>query len=361
MLIKYHWSPKVGVKCLTEEDAHAHVIQGTNLGHASKDIYDAIGRGEYPKWELQVQKMSDDEHPKLDFDPLDDTKVWPENEFPVRSVGKMVLTCNVDNYFNENEQVAFGTGVVVDGLEFSEDKMLTGRTFSYSDTRHYHISPNCQHLPINQPKQAKGVIATNQQGGLMSYGNDEVGSNLHVNYEPSIIGSLNEASQQRPEEVGSATSSWLTRQGISRMNYYKQAGQRFQLMQRWEQDDLVDDFVTNIGEVASVVQECMVWHLLLVNDDLSLRVGEGLGIKLEQVQSLELLPSQVLTDEDRARLKRLGKNGVRDVKGLKMTPLRPERARRHGRRWGWIEGDDEWSEWCLISLLEGIEERSRWR
>ncbi|KAI9757015.1 MAG: hypothetical protein M1815_002350 [Lichina confinis] len=321
VLIKYHWSPKVGVKCLTEEDAH--VIQGTDLGHASKDIYDAIARGDYPEWELQVQMMSDDEHPELDFDPLDDTKVWPENEFPIRPVGKMILTRNVDNHFNENEQVAFGTGVVVDGLEFSEDKMLTGRTFSYSDTQRYRVGPNYQHLPINHPKHAKGIVATNQQGGPMSYRNDEVGSNLHVNYEPSITGGLQEASQAGPEEVGPAVSDRLTRKGIARTNDYKQAGQRFQLMQKWEQDDLVDNFITNIGEAAQAVQERMVWHLLLVDDELGLRVGEGLGIKPENVQSLEPLPTQVLTDEDRTRLKRLGKNGVRDVKGLKMTHCVP--------------------------------------
>jgi catalase len=78
--------------------------------------------------------MSDDEHPELDFDPLDDTKVWPEEVFALRPVGRMVLNRNADNCFTDSEQVAFGTGVLVDGLEFSDDKMLVGRTFSYSDT-----------------------------------------------------------------------------------------------------------------------------------------------------------------------------------------------------------------------------------
>ena len=78
-----------------------------------------------PEWELCVQIMSDDEHPELDFDPLDDTKTWPEDAFPLRPVGMMTLNRNIDNFFTENEQAAFGTGVLVDGLDFSDDKMLS--------------------------------------------------------------------------------------------------------------------------------------------------------------------------------------------------------------------------------------------
>ena len=103
---------------------------------------DAIDRGDYPEWELQVQIMSDDEHPDLDFDPLDDTKVWPEDVFPLLPVGRMVLDRSITNHHNENEQVAFGTGVLIDGLDFSDDKMLVGRTFSYSDTQRYRVGPN---------------------------------------------------------------------------------------------------------------------------------------------------------------------------------------------------------------------------
>lgn len=83
-LVKYHWIPKIGVKSLTEDDAAA--IQAHDLGHASKDMYEAIERGDHPEWELRVQMMSDDDHPELNFDPLDDTKVWPENEFPAMPV-----------------------------------------------------------------------------------------------------------------------------------------------------------------------------------------------------------------------------------------------------------------------------------
>ncbi|KUI36832.1 catalase [Mycobacterium sp. GA-2829] len=318
-LVKYHWMPKVGVKSLTEEDAAA--IQATELGSATKDLYEAIERGDYPEWELLVQIMSDDEHPELNWDPLDDTKVWPENEFPPKLVGRMVLNRNVDNFFNDNEQLALGTGVLVDGLDFSEDKMLIGRTFSYSDTQRYRVGPNYLQLPVNQPKNAK--VSTNQQGGQMQYGVDNNGANPHVNYEPSITGGLREAAAPTVDEYGPEFSGRITRKRIPRTNDYEQAGQRYQLMEQWEKDDLVENFVTNISEATREVQERMVWHFLMCDDELGLRVGEGLGISPDDVRELEPLKSQTLSDEEEQRRAKLGKNGPRDVDGLKMTHCVP--------------------------------------
>ena len=317
-LVKYHWMPKLGVKSLTEADAA--VIQGTELGHATKDLYEAIERGDFPEWELLVQIMSDDEHPELDFDPLDDTKVWPENEFPPKLVGRMVLDRNVSNFFNDNEQIAFGTGVLVDGLDFSDDKMLVGRTFSYSDTQRYRVGPNYLQLPVNTPKNA--TVRTNQQGGQMAHHVDEVGANPHINYEPSLRAGLREA--QRPtHDEGPEITGRLTRRRIPRTDDYTQAGQRFALMEQWERDDLVHNFVTLVGQCDRAVQERMVWHFLLVDDELGTRVGEGLGITVDDVRDLEPLATQTLSDEDLQRLGNLGKNGPRDVAGLTMTHCVP--------------------------------------
>ena len=144
VLIKYHWEPlKQGIKNLTQEEASK--IQAMNDSHATQDLYEAIERGDYPEWELCVQIMSDDEHPELEFDPLDATKLWPADQFPFLKVGKMVLNRNPENYYNEVEQAAFGTGVLVDGLDFSDDKMLQGRTFSYSDTQRHRVGTNYLH------------------------------------------------------------------------------------------------------------------------------------------------------------------------------------------------------------------------
>ncbi|MFZ0446282.1 MAG: catalase, partial [Bacillus sp. (in: firmicutes)] len=150
VLVKYHWEPKQGIRNLTQEEADA--IQAKNVGHATQDLYEAIERGDYPEWELFVQIMEDDYHPELDFDPLDDTKLWPEDKFPWLPVGRMVLNRNPVDFHAEIEQAAFGTGVLVDGMDFSDDKMLQGRTFSYSDTQRYRIGANYLSLPVNAPK-----------------------------------------------------------------------------------------------------------------------------------------------------------------------------------------------------------------
>ena len=318
-LVKYHWIPKAGVRSLTEKDAA--VVQGGDLGHASRDLYESIERGDLPEWELQVQLMSDEEHPELDFDPLDDTKVWPENDFPTQTIGRMVLNRNVSDFFTENEQISFGTGVLVDGLDFSDDKMLVGRTFSYSDTQRYRVGPNYLQLPVNQAKNAD--VRTNQQGGQMAYRVDRAGENAHVNYEPSITGGLREATYPTHDEQGPEIVGRLTRKRIPRTNDYTQAGQRYLLMEPWEQDDLVQNFVTLISQAARPVQERMLWHFYLVEDELGRRVGEGLGISLDEVKDLPPLASQTLSEDELARLKNLGNNGPRNVEGLTMTHTVP--------------------------------------
>jgi catalase len=320
VLVKYHWIPKQGVKSLTAADAAA--IQANDLGHASKDLYEAIENGDFPQWDLYVQMMSDEEHPELDFDPLDDTKVWPENDFEPKLVGTMTLNRNVTDHHNENEQSAFGTGVLVDGLDFSDDKMLVGRTFSYSDAQRYRVGPNYLQLPVNSAKNA--VVQTNQRGGQMSFGVDlGPGQNPHVNYEPSITGGLREAQYPTHDEQGPVITGRLTRKRIPLTNDYLQAGQRYQLLEHWEKDDLVKNLVDNISEAVRPVQERMVWHFLMCDDELGARVGDGLGISADDVRGLEPLQTQTLSEEELQRAANLGKNGPRDVTGLKMTHCVP--------------------------------------
>ncbi len=318
-LVKYHWIPKQGVKSLTEADAAA--IQATELGHASKDLHEAIERGDFPEWELRVQMMSDDAHPELDFDPLDDTKVWPENDFPALPVGRMVLDRNVSNHFAENEQLSFGTGVLVDGLDFSDDKMLVGRTFSYSDAQRYRVGPNYLQLPVNAPRAA---VRTNQRDGQMTYAVDGGAEDPHVNYEPSITGGLREGTYPTHDEQGPELTGRLTRKRIPRTNDYAQAGQRYLLMEEWERDDLVANLTGLIAQAARPVQERMLWHFYLVEDELGARVGEGLGIGLDEVRDLPPLRSQTLSEAELVRLANLGNNGRRDVAGLRMTHCVPD-------------------------------------
>ena len=306
VLVKYHWHPRQGVASLTAEEAEK--VQGKELGSASRDLYEAIERGEYPQWDFFVQVMADNEHPELDWDPLDDTKIWPEDQFPLRHAGVMTLDRNVQDFHNENEQIAMGTGVLVDGLDFSDDKMLVGRTFSYSDTQRYRVGPNYLQLPVNQPKGVHGRVYTNQRGGEMSYGVDLApGQNPHVNYEPSIHGGLQEAPAEpnNPPEIRGR----LTQNVIERRNDYVQPRARYCTMMDWERDDLVHNMGTLLGKCERDVQERMLWHFFLIHDEYGARVGEILDLSADDVRHLAPLPGQLLTEEDKRRLAKLGNNG----------------------------------------------------
>ena len=271
VLVKYHWEPKLGIKNLTQSQAEQ--VQGKNFNHATQDLYDAIRDGNFPEWEFCVQIMSDDDHPELDFDPLDDTKIWPLDKFPFLPVGKMVLNKNPENYFAEVEQAAFGTGVLVDGLEFSDDKMLQGRTFSYSDTQRHRVGSNYLQLPINAPKTH---VATNQRDGQMAYKVDLAkGQNPHVNYEPSSLNGLKEAPKAGKDHEPQYNAK-LVRQKIDRQNNFKQAGERFHMFEDWEREDLITNLVNTLAPAEKHIQDKMVELFTQCDAEYGRRVREGL-------------------------------------------------------------------------------------
>jgi catalase len=271
VLVKYHWEPKQGIKNLSQKDAEQ--IQGKNFNHATQDLYEAIEKGDYPEWELYVQIMEDGEHPELDFDPLDPTKLWYKEDFPWRKVGKMVLNKNPEIFFAEVEQAAFGTGVLVDGLDFSDDKLLQGRTFSYSDTQRYRVGSNYLQLPINRPKTH---VATNQSAGQMDFmedfGKDQ---NPHVNYEPSLIGGLKEAKNPGKEHEPYVEGN-LKREKISRENNFGQAGETYRRFNEWERKELISNLVGVLASCRKEIQDRMVDMLTQCDADYGKRLAEGL-------------------------------------------------------------------------------------
>lgn len=277
VLVKYHWEPKQGIKNLTQKEAEQ--IQAKNFNHATQDLYDAIEKGDYPEWELLVQIMSDDDHPELDFDPLDDTKLWPEDQFPWLPVGKMVLNRNPEDYFTEVEQAAFGTGVLVDGLDFSDDKMLQGRTFSYSDTQRYRVGANYLQLPINAPKKR---VATNQHGGQMQYKVDLApGQNPHINYEPSLLGGLKEAKQAGKEYTPKIEGN-LVRESIDRQSNTKQAGHTYRSFEEWEKNELLANLINDLSDCDPRIQEKMIKLAEEADDEYGRRLREGLVSKKKE-------------------------------------------------------------------------------
>lgn len=283
VLVKFHFQPKCGVRNLTQEQANA--IQATDFNHATGDLYDNIEAGNFPEWEMAIQVMSDDAHPELDWDPLDVTKLWPKDQFPLLPVGRIVLDRNVTDFFNENEQVAFGTGVLVDGVDFSEDKMLQGRTFSYSDTQRHRIGANYLQLPINAPKCP---YATNQRGGQMSYRTDGVqdGTDKHINYEPSNRNGPKEQPRVAPP-ARPYVEGVIGREKLERTNDFFQAGVRYRTFEDWERDELIANLVGALSGCDQIIQEKMLGYFTQADADYGRRVAEGLGMKQPQLQAAE--------------------------------------------------------------------------
>lgn len=281
VLVKYHWEPKQGIRNLTQKEASA--IQATNVGHATQDLYEAIERGDYPEWELFVQIMEDHDHPELDFDPLDDTKLWPEDLFPWRPVGRMVLDRNPVDFHAEIEQAAFGTGVLVDGMDFSDDKMLQGRTFSYSDTQRYRVGANYLQLPVNAPKVP---VRTNQHRGQMDFRDPkQQGEDPHINYEPSMVGGLQEASTEgRPPHQPMYHAAAMSAP-IDRENNYGQAGQTYRSFQDWERDELISNLSDALAICDKRIQDAMIYHFTQADEDYGRRVKEGIERRMKELEA----------------------------------------------------------------------------
>jgi catalase len=188
----------------------------------------------------------------------------------------MVLDRNPANYFAEVEQVAFGTGVLVDGLDFSDDKLLQGRTFSYSDTQRYRVGANYLQLPINAPRVP---VATNQRDGQMTYHVDgvEAGEDPHVNYEPSSRHGLATA---RPSGAPHRpfVSGHVERRTLAREANFVQAGERWRAFAEWEREELVSNLVGALGTCDAGIQRRMVWYFAQADAEYGRRVAAGLGI-----------------------------------------------------------------------------------
>src|ERR1700691_1093495 len=178
--VKFHWKPKLGLQSVVWNEAVK--INGADPDFHRRDLWDAISQGDFPEWELGLQLFDDDFADSFPFDVLDATKIIPEEEVPIRKVGRLVLDRVVDNFFAETEQVAFCTQNVIPGIDFTNDPLLQGRNFSYLDTQVKRLGgPNFTYLPVNAPKCPMHTL---QQDGHMA----SVNPKTRVNYEPNSWG-----------------------------------------------------------------------------------------------------------------------------------------------------------------------------
>ncbi len=234
--VKYKWSSVQGVASLTAQGAKDQ--QGRDHQHATVDLYNAIERGEYPRWELSVQMLKPDQLDDFDFDPLDATKVWPESIAAPQAVGQMTLNRNPDNYFQEVEQAAFSPGVMVPGIQPSEDRLLQGRLFSYADTQRYRVGANYQSLPINRPRTA--VHNVHQDGRANP---NRTRSDRNYTLQPS-------AQTLRPASSSPSVGE-LQQARISKTADFDQAGALYRSLQPAARARLVSNFASDLSVVRS--------------------------------------------------------------------------------------------------------------
>lgn len=237
--VKQRWQPKDGIKNLSLEEAEK--VQGMDFNHATGDLYNAIEKGEFPEWDLYIQVLRPDELNNFDFNPLDATKDWLEEDVPWEFVGTMTLNRNVDNFFAETEQVSFNPGVLVPGMLPSEDKLLQGRLFSYSDTQRHRVGTNYLKLDINKPKNK---VNNYQQEGAM---NDDKDMG-HVNYEPnSAAGAPSEVPGY--EDAMQPVSGQTGRQVIDKVNHFGQAGRIYRSWDQHTKDTLIKNLMNDFDGI----------------------------------------------------------------------------------------------------------------
>lgn len=220
--VKFHWKSSLGVHSLVWDEAQK--LAGKDPDYHRRDIWDAINMGEFPEFELGVQMLDEQDEFKFDFDILDPTKIWPEEQIPVKIIGKMTLNRNVDNFFAETEQVAFHPAHVVPGIDFSNDPLLQGRLFSYLDTQLIRLGgPNFHEIPINRPafpvhnNQRDGYHRMTIDRGTVSYFPNSIQANTpapdnengYIHYNEKVEGrKVRERSESFKDHFRQATLFW---------------------------------------------------------------------------------------------------------------------------------------------------------
>jgi catalase len=245
--VKFHHRCQQGVKNLT--DAESAAIIAGDRESSQRDLYEAIERGEFPKWKLCVQVMPEADAATYRFHPFDLTKVWSKKDYPLIEVGEWELNRNPENYFAEVEQAAFTPANVVPGIGFSPDKMLQGRLFSYGDAQRYRLGVNHHQIPVNAPRCP--VHSFHRDGAMRVDGN--LGGTLH--YEPNSYGQWQEqpAYREPAQAVGDVADRWNFREDDD--DYYTQPGDLFRLMGPAQQRVLFENTARAIQGVPPEIQQ----------------------------------------------------------------------------------------------------------
>lgn len=277
--VQYHFKTDQGIKNLTREEATR--ISGENPDHATQDLYEAIERGDYPSWTLEMQLLTPEQAEDFRWDIFDLTKVWPHGEVPPIKIGKLVLNRNPVNYFAEVEQAAFSPGNLVPGIAASPDKMLQARLFSYHDTHIHRLGPNYHLIPVNAPKYAPEN--SYQRDGFMRV--DANGSN-GPNYWPNSLGGP--APDPTTGEPLFEVSGKAGRHPYTHPNDdFVQAGNLYRnVMTDQDRENLVGNIVDHLSGAQKRIQLRQTAIFYKADPDYGRRVAEGLGLDLKEVERL---------------------------------------------------------------------------
>ncbi|SMC93996.1 catalase [Pedobacter africanus] len=275
--VKFHWKPLLGVHSVAWDEAQN--ISGKDPDFHRRDLWEAIESGAFPEWELGVQIVPEADEFKFEFDLLDPTKIIPEELVPVQRIGKMTLNRNPDNFFAETEQVAFHVGHIVPGIDFTNDPLLQGRLFSYTDTQLIRLGgPNFHEIPINRPvvpvhnNQRDGYMRQTINSGKTSYGPNSLGNNDPQQVKAADGGFTSYQERIDAKKVRSRSKSFF--------DHFSQAKLFFNSQSDPEKNHLIDALSFELGKVKTVaIRQRMIGILSLVDEGLAAQVAFALGLK----------------------------------------------------------------------------------
>ena len=280
--VKFHWKPKLGMQSVVWNEALK--INGADPDFHRRDLWNSIQSGAFPEWELGLQLFDQKFADAFEFDVLDATKLIPEEQVPIRRVGRLVLDRCVDNFFAETEQVAFCTTNIVRGVDFSNDPLLQGRNFSYLDTQVKRLGgPNFTHIPINAPKCP---FHNFQQDGHMAMVNPKGRSNYEPNSRSGTAGGPRESHEIGFRSFPAEEQGPKVRQRSETFaDHYSQARQFYISQTDVERGHIADALVFELSKVEeAAIRVRMVSHLPNIDTKLADRVANGLGMH-EKVQA----------------------------------------------------------------------------
>ena len=282
--VKYHFKTEQGIKNLTRQEADR--IKSSDPDHATRDLFEAIQRGDFPAWRLEVQIMTLEQANEYRFDPFDITKVWPHSDVPPITIGRMVLNRNPENYFNEVEQSAFSPANFVPGIGPSPDKLLQGRLFSYNDTHRHRLGTNYHMLPVNSPKAA---LASNyQRDGAMNFGGPDGAPNYYPN---SFNGLMPDPTSADP--AVNVTGMAQRQPYIHPNNDFVQAGDLYRkAMTDTDRGNLVGNIVSHLHNAQKRLQLRQTSLFYKADPQYGSRVAEGLGLNVAEVKALSQMSQE---------------------------------------------------------------------